>query len=169
MDRDLDPDVLQVLLDDLLHLFPHPVAGGGIQFQRQSLPGGVAKDAVGTRCEPGFLQHRAGPGRIIRILLDGIGVPGMTRRQVRVGHRLLALKQLLGDALTVDAVGQGPANPNVLKERVVKVEVYVLPDQPGFEVHFEPTARLLVQLHRQVKCDPGGADGVDGAGEHVGD
>src|SRR2546427_7364245 len=93
----------------------------------------------------------------------------MTRRQVRIGHRLLALKQLLGNALTVDAVGQGPANPNVLQERGVEVEVYVLPDQPGVEVHFEPTAGLLVQLHRQVKCNPGGADSVDYAGEHVGD
>ena len=169
LDGDFDADLLQVLLDDLLDLFPHAVARGGVEFQRQPLPSGVTEDAVRAGRESGFLEQGPGPGGIKRILLHRVRVPGVPRRQVGVGHRLLSLKELLGDRVPIDAMGEGAADPHVLQQWVVEVEVDVLPDQPRLEQHLEPAAGLLVQLRGLVKGDSNRPDGINRTGEHVGD
>ena len=169
LDPHVDADALPLALQHLLHQLARPVAGGGHDRQAQ-------RRALGVVADPLFLRRPAG---LVQQLGGALGVEGMFRHvrgmhpieriDARVGDRLTALEQLLGNRIAVDGGDQGMAHAPVLEDRIVQVEVDMLVDQALLEDDVEALLMAFLERQRLVDRQPQFArDHVDAAGKEVG-
>ena len=105
-DARLDAGLAPHALQHLLHRFARAVAGGGHEFERQALAGGVAADAVGAGRPAGLVQQRARRGRGRRAMAQHIRV---VHRVERVDARYAPPAAARRTGVRRSARGRSPA------------------------------------------------------------
>ena len=168
-DRDPDADIGPEGGQHLLDQFPRPVPGRRHEFERQRPAFRIAAHAVGTRHKPRLVQQRPCRRRIVwRARRLGIIDP-VQGRDIAVGNRLLALKQLLDQGFPVDRQQQGTPDASVLKQRIVQIEVDMLVEQARLEDHRKAVLQSRLQRQGLVQGDAAfSRDHVDIAGLEAG-